>query len=188
LPVQDQKGRAPNRQINESADALEGFLASRGQRVKVRRAVVLAHDASRLGEVKDPGVDFLGALASNDFNSRRRTLLVGGSDHPKTGFDVDALVGLIERDHAYNARRKAAREGRASDVGRAAVPPPAVASTQPAPLPERVVAPLSAGDHAMSPLALRQLEALVSDVRALRLQTAPTPHVSSVCVRPFPGI
>ncbi len=70
LAVQDQKGRAPNRQINETADALEAFLASRGLATRVRRAVVLAHDASRLGQVVNPGVDFIGALASNDFNER----------------------------------------------------------------------------------------------------------------------
>lgn len=167
LPVQDKKGRAPNRQINESADALEGFLTSRGQLVKVRRAVVLAHDASRLGEVTDPGVDFIGALASNDFNSRLRTLLVGGADHTGAGFDVEALVTLIQRDHAYHARRKAARESHAPDVGVAAVRPHSTAPGEPKPLPERIIVPVSARDHALPPFVLRQIDSLVSDVKAL---------------------
>lgn len=166
LPVRDRKGRAPNRQVNESANALETFLASRGQRVKVKRAVVLAHEASRLGEVSDPGVDFVGALASRDFKSQLQTLLVGKVEHPTAGFDVAAIVGLVQKDHAYHARRIAGQNVAPAE-GRPKAATPKATAEQPVLLPERIVAPLSAGNVAMSPLALRQLEALVSDIRIL---------------------
>lgn len=160
LPVRDRKGRAPNRQVNESADVLEAFLGSRGQRVKVRRAVVLAHDASRLGEVKDPGVDFVGALTSGDFDSGLRALLVVEAERSQGDLDVAAIVALVQRDHAHHARRLAGRESRGPEAELAP-------TVRPALLPERIVAPLSAGNATMSPLALRQLEALVRDIRLL---------------------
>lgn len=165
LPVQDQNGRAPSQQINETAAALEGFLASRGQRVTMRRVVILAHDASRLGEVSDPGVDFVGALVDADFEARLRALLFGSEDRPGQRLDVQALVALIERDHAYHARRRAGRE---TEAGASSQSPPApVVAADPAPLPERVVMPFGTDDLEMPPLIRRQLHALLCDVRAL---------------------
>lgn len=167
LPVQDRKGRAPSRQVNESADALEAFLASRGQRIKVRRAVVLAHDLSRLGEVKGPGVDFVDALASSDFSSRLRTLLAGGADHPQAGYDVNALVDLIERDHAFHSRRKAVRQGQGTEAAGPAAARAVATATQPERLPQRIVIRPDRSVHVMPPLALRQLDSLVRDIKAL---------------------
>lgn len=167
IPVRDLKGRAPNQQINESANALESFLASRGQAVKVRRAVVLAHDSSRLGDVSDPGVDFVGALTSNDFASRLGTLLVGGADHPAVGFDVDALVNLVQRDHAYHQRRKAARDGRIPDGVAAVRPPQAEVPSAHGPSPILATPTKAADRHALSPFVLRQIHSLRRDVKEL---------------------
>lgn len=167
LPVRDLKGRAPNQQINESANALESFLASRGHAVNVRRAVVLAHDSSRLGDVSDPGVDFVGALTSNDFASRLRTLLVGGADHPGAGFDVEALVKLVQRDHAYHQRRKAARDGRIPDGVAAVRPPQAEVPSANGPSPTLATPTKAADRHALSPLVLRQIQSLRRDVKEL---------------------
>ena len=166
LSVRDLKGRAPNQQINESANALEAFLASRGQAVKVRRAVVLAHDSSRLGDVSKPGVDFVGTL-SNDFASRLGPLLVGATDHPDAGLDVEALVNLVQRDHAYHQRRRAARDVKTQD-GAAKTTPSQVKvpiATKPSPT---LPTPTAAADrHALSPFVLRQIQALRCDVEDL---------------------
>lgn len=167
LPVRDLKGRAPSQQINESANALESFLASRGQTVKVRRAVVLAHDSSRLGDVSDPGVDFVGALTSNDFASRLGTLLVGGTDHSGAGFDVEALVNLVQRDHAYHQRRKAAKDARIPDGVAAVQPAQAEVPIANGPSPTLATPTKAADRHALSPLVLRQIQSLRRDVKDL---------------------
>lgn len=167
LPVRDLKGRAPNQQINESANALESFLASRGHALKVRRAVVLAHDSSRLGDVSDPGVDFVGALRSNDFASRLGTLLVGGADHLGAGFDVDALVNLVQRDHAYHQRRKSARDERIPHGVVAERPVQAEISLANESSPPLVAPTRAAERHALSPFVLRQIQTLRRDVKEL---------------------
>lgn len=53
----DRAGRSPSRQLNEPADALQGFLASRDKRLAIRRVVLLTHQRSRLGETSEVAVD-----------------------------------------------------------------------------------------------------------------------------------
>lgn len=167
LPVKDKNGRAPNRQVNDSADALEKFLAARGMPVRVQRAVVLAHDASRLGEVKEPGVDFVATTASADFDAQLRRLLEGTGAPSATAIDVQGIVTLVQKDHAHHARRLAGQQAstsarRTPEAGHQSPAKPASLL-----LPERIVKPLVFDGGTMSPLALRQLESLANDLRLL---------------------
>ena len=107
VPVRDAKGRAPSQQVNAVADELQGFLLRRGQPVAVRRAVVLAHENSRLGVIEPPGVDFLGVLQSEGFREQFQNLL-----RPLPGaapLNVGALGELVCQDHAFHEQRLAQR-------------------------------------------------------------------------------
>ena len=55
-PVADRGGRSPARQINETADALEQFLHSRGHPLPIQRVVLLTHPRSRIGNCRNAGV------------------------------------------------------------------------------------------------------------------------------------
>jgi Nuclease-related domain len=77
-PITDRTGRSPSEQLNESASELGRFLHERGQRVTVRRVVVLTHRRSRLGATRDLTVQVgtsvgyvLGLVASRPMSSAR---------------------------------------------------------------------------------------------------------------------
>lgn len=55
----DRAGRSPSEQLNEPADALEGFLVSRGQQLEVERVLIFNHPRAELDEISEPtvGVD-----------------------------------------------------------------------------------------------------------------------------------
>ncbi len=55
-PITDRGGRSPARQINETADALEQFLHSRGHPLPIQRVVLLTHPRSRIGTCRSAGV------------------------------------------------------------------------------------------------------------------------------------
>ncbi len=155
IPVRDLKGRAPSTQISETAQALEVFLASRGHAHPVRRAVVLAHDASRVGDVVDPGVDLIAALVSPGFDRSLLALLgVGAKEEEQAAIDVPAVVALVQRDHTFHAQRKAVPQR--TPAGGAVQPG---SGRRPDPAPR--VAP------ALSPLQLRQVHALRQDIQML---------------------
>src|SRR3984957_10095114 len=67
--IEDRKGRSPSRQLTEPAAELESFLHRRGQQVQVQRVVLLLHERSKLGVVRNPtvqagtSVDYLLSLA-----------------------------------------------------------------------------------------------------------------------------
>jgi Nuclease-related domain len=98
-PIADRKGRSPSEQLNEPADELERFLHERGQRVVVRRVVVLTHRRSKLGQSRNP------------------TVMVGTSTGYVLSFVHDAgdelddsdraqIERLIRRDHDFYASRR----------------------------------------------------------------------------------
>jgi hypothetical protein len=167
VPIRDRKGRAPNRQINEAADALQAFMASRGQEVKILRTVVLAHDASRVGTVIAPGVDFIGAINDAEFDSRLLALVGKGATSTGLTLNVDKLVTLVQRDHDFNARR---REGRGATEVKDAAASVQQSTPQPLELPRVVVLPSHSADEdaqGMPALMQRHSIALRQDVRAL---------------------
>ncbi len=94
-PIEDRKGRSPSRQLTEPAAELESFLHRRGQPVQVQRVVLLLHERSRLGVVRNPtvqvgtSVGYLLSLAragAGQLDERRRA-------------DIHRL---ILRDHAFH--------------------------------------------------------------------------------------
>jgi hypothetical protein len=96
----DRRGRSWGRQVTEIAGELAAFLASRGQHVGVRSAVVVLHDRGELGSCRALGVDLLcvgsGHLLHN-VSAERRQL---------ERSDRDAVAGLVRRDHAFHAKRR----------------------------------------------------------------------------------
>jgi hypothetical protein len=98
LSMEDRGGRGPSKQLNEPADALESFLRKKTAVRRVYRAVVLAHEKSRLGAVTDPRVDAITTLAK---------LNVEGILAP-LGLALDAtaveqIEKTIQRDHEFHA-------------------------------------------------------------------------------------
>jgi hypothetical protein len=97
--ITDRSGRSPSRQVNEAADELERFLHSRGQRVSIRRMVILTHPRSRLGSCKNLTVAVATSMDAvlSQLNSFPVTLRA-----PQAA----ELERLIEHDHHhYEARR-----------------------------------------------------------------------------------
>lgn len=180
LPVRDGKGRSPGQQVNATADGLQAQLARRGFALPVRRAVILAHPASRLGRVNEPGVEFIGVLADSSFQSQFLALV-----QPPAGrkdLDVAALEALVRRDHEYHVGLKARRAAQGTVAATAApampAPGPATAAvgratagaSDPAltpPRPVKLLPPGLEGHVPPSDLEQRQARALFADLSAL---------------------
>jgi hypothetical protein len=97
--IQDGGGRSPSRQLNEPAQALEDFLASRGHRVPVRRVVLLTHHRSRLGDCSNPTVDI--ATSTDTIIS-----LLNNSPPAFEPRQLTQLENLITQDHRFHQRRR----------------------------------------------------------------------------------
>jgi hypothetical protein len=96
--IADRLGRPPSVQLNEPADELERFLAGRGHRAEVQRAVILAHARSRLGTVRNPTV-LAGTSAGYALD------LVEASAGRLDREQRAAIADLIQRDHAFHSQR-----------------------------------------------------------------------------------
>ncbi len=105
-PITDRKGRSPSEQLNESASELERFLHERGQRVTVRRVVVLTHRRSRLGATRD--------LTVQVGTSVGYVLGLLGEPADELGAAERAEIQrLIRRDHDFHsASRRRGQRGR----------------------------------------------------------------------------
>jgi hypothetical protein len=110
--IEDRKGRSPSRQLTEPAAELESFLHRRGQRVQVQRVVLLLHERSKLGVVRNPtvqagtSVGYLLSLArasADRLDERQRA----------------EIHRLILRDHAFHTtgHTTGRTTGRASGPG-----------------------------------------------------------------------
>jgi hypothetical protein len=100
----DGRGRSPSQQLNEPAEALRAFLDSRGRRVAIRTAVLLTHDRSRLGTIKDQTVDLIATSAGAVVER-----LVRPFPFVLTDRDVREIEGLITRDHHFHEARRRRR-------------------------------------------------------------------------------
>ncbi len=103
--LQDRGGRGWGRQVGEVAQELERFLASRGQRVGVRTAVVLLHPAAELGICRD--------LRVTVFSVGTQYLIERLRVEPQAldRRTCDAVARLVRRDHAFHVARRAGRAG-----------------------------------------------------------------------------
>jgi hypothetical protein len=96
--IADRRGRSPSLQLNQPADALAGFLHGRGQRVPVRRVVVLAHTRSKLG--KHAGLTVNVAVTARDI-----LRIVRDSPDSLTADTSAEVLSLIRHDHAFHDKR-----------------------------------------------------------------------------------
>lgn len=170
-PVRDAKGRAPSQQVNAVADALQAQFARKGYAVKVKRAVILAHDASQLGTVREPGVDLIAAIADPRLHEHWRLLVQSSGGE---SFDVEQLGRIVSADHAFHTREQSRRLQHAQQGGHGDGSTHDWAGVRPAPTagahrPQRIkLAPPS--EEALSPmtdLEFRQADGVATDVAAL---------------------
>jgi hypothetical protein len=100
--TEDGGGRSPSQQLNESAVALEAFLARRGQPVRVQRVVLLTHPRSRLGTCRNPTVSIATSTGEvvSLLNNFQATL-----DPPQ----LRRVENLIVRDHQFHQARRGQR-------------------------------------------------------------------------------
>ncbi|MBI5718710.1 MAG: NERD domain-containing protein [Burkholderiales bacterium] len=183
VPIRDRKGRAPNEQINATADALQVFLARRGQPIRVRRGVILAHDASRLGVVSQPGVDFIGVLQHPQFEHDLQQTLWPAPGEPT--LNVQALEQLVRQDHVFHTQRQVDRRTEQTTDRQDAQPvaatapaaaPPVAAKTQPVPpVSLKPLAPSAGAGRELSELELRQIDSLERDIIALHRSQGTNP-------------
>ena len=97
--ITDRGGRSPSVQVNEPADELQEFLHSRGQDIAIRRVVVLTHDRSRLGTLRNPTV-FI--TTSTD----QVLAVVRESPAELTTGQAAAVERLIRQDHRFHQARR----------------------------------------------------------------------------------
>jgi hypothetical protein len=98
-PVADRRGRSPSMQVNAAADELEKFLGRRSQPVTIKRAVMLAHDRSKVGNLKNPTVTVTTATAE-------LVKMVTGSRDTIPAGRVAEIERLIRQDHDFHAARR----------------------------------------------------------------------------------
>jgi hypothetical protein len=101
VPIKDKGGRAPSRQLNEPADALQAFLYRQGMPANILRVVVLAHNSSEIGNVQNKTVDRICTLRDLDLPAFCR-----GRCTENSTADIEKAIALIRQDHAYNNKRR----------------------------------------------------------------------------------
>lgn len=100
LTIADKRGRSPSRQLNEAADMLQSFLARRLGVNDIYRAIIFAHDSSKLGELRHATVDYVATIYGLNLPnllSCSRTIL-----NPE---DIDRVTRMISKDHAFHNKR-----------------------------------------------------------------------------------
>jgi hypothetical protein len=110
----DRRGRSPSQQVNQATDALESFLRARGCSFWFARVIVFAHARSRIGELRNPRVQWICTSIDEALDSLLHAKPVCSRE------DLVELGRLIERDHDFNARRGSRRgaQGRPQRGGR----------------------------------------------------------------------
>lgn len=98
----DRAGRSPSEQLNEPADALEQFLASRGQQLEIERVIIFNHPRAELDEISEPTVD-VDTEAGTIFE------LVEEMDGDLSADRLARIEKLMVRDHHFNEQRLHAR-------------------------------------------------------------------------------
>jgi hypothetical protein len=100
--IADRGGRSPSVQVNQAADELAKFLRSRGQDVSIQRIVVLTHDRSEVGSLRN--------LTVSVTNSTDLVLgLVRDSAVALKAARAAEIERLIEQDHHFHETRRRPR-------------------------------------------------------------------------------
>ncbi len=92
LPIVDKRGRGPSEQVNAVADLLQRQVGKRVQLPRVTRVVVLSHDNSELGDIRNPTVDLITTLNTLTARSFPCANLL-------TSDLVQRIVDSIRREH-----------------------------------------------------------------------------------------
>ena len=66
IPIADNGGRSPSRQINDAAGSLERLLRKKGHDVAVVRVIVFAHTGATFGNIRNLSVNFLASVPGMD--------------------------------------------------------------------------------------------------------------------------
>jgi hypothetical protein len=104
--LQDARHRPPNVQLAEPLAALEQFLASRGQSVRMRPVVLLNHPKARISScAPDVGAEVLTATA-------QLRDLIKASDGELSARKLAEIERLIVRDHHFHEERHQAGKGK----------------------------------------------------------------------------
>ena len=117
--LRDGGDRSPSRQVREVATGLERFLhhRMRDRQLRVRTAVILTHERSRLGDI-NATVDMVCILDGLSLDD-----LVPAPGDELTHDEVDWIRALIKRDHRFHEEKRNARLSQAR-------PPSAVRRTE----------------------------------------------------------
>jgi hypothetical protein len=97
-PLRDRGGRSPSRQLNDPANALGEWLGQRGQRVTITPVVLLVHERSRIGAIRNPTAE---VATSVDGLLR----LTGESAVKLAAGRRAAIEKIIRDDHRHYAQR-----------------------------------------------------------------------------------
>lgn len=100
VPIVDNGGRSPSRQINDAADALERLLRKNGYDVAVVRLIVFTHPRAELGNIQQPNVH----LAALMRNLSKQRLLSAGT--PLSMDQARKIVTTIRRHHEWFERKE----------------------------------------------------------------------------------
>jgi Nuclease-related domain len=106
VAIEDGGGRAPSRQLNEAADALQTFLHQAGISGNVLRVVVLSHDLSQIGTLQNQTVDRICRVRELDLSAFCR-----GRCTESWPSEIEKAVSLVQKDHAYHNKPRAATAG-----------------------------------------------------------------------------
>lgn len=100
-PFVDRRGRSPSVQLNEPTAALEAFLASRDLNFSFWRIVLFTHRRANIKHVANATVNLV------DYSAAPLIGWMHAKHHDIAPQLLTKVDRLIERDHAFHARRQA---------------------------------------------------------------------------------
>ena len=115
IRMQDKGGRGPSRQLNESVDRLQFFLGSRADIKRIYRVVVLSHDASRIGNLKNVRVDAVVTGGDTELAS-----IFSCSSIQLQTEEAAKIVRTIQKDHSFHEKSRSSQRHREARPARAA--------------------------------------------------------------------
>jgi len=193
-PIADTGGRSPAAQVNAVADVLQANLARRGHHLRVKRAVVLAHPASRLANVRNAEVDLVVVASDLRFADAVRVLVEG--EPGAIELDPPTVERLVCEDHAIHLRRReqrgraahlSAQRPRNTDQAPRGYKAPTGGSGLKWPQPVSQPVSSEASVPAASELELRQADLLMADVQRLLIPDSEEGRLESKVRRAVAG-
>jgi len=118
IPIADNSGRSPSRQINDAAGALERLLRKNGHDVAVVRVIVFAHTGATFGSIKNLQVNFLAKVPGMDI---KKVLSRG---RPLSHDQAQRIATTIRRHHEWFERKEEPRARFDENLSRVVSPSP----------------------------------------------------------------